>query len=250
MKSSAMTAGAPHGLGRVRAALTSLPGVLLVVVVLTVLCRIETTTAPWAPYFLAYGTLALLIPLVVGMAPIRATKRAGKALWKLTAAVATVAILIDSGVFTLAYDAVLQHVGLYQPFYSISAATNLMVETVATRQHVSPIAAMGIFGVITLLWAPVVEELFYRGYVYGSLKRHLPLAAAWGISVLAFGLRHVIHFFYLWPQVSVAGMVWACSMLIFGSLMTWLYERTGGLGPSMVVHLLVNMAGILAAPLP
>ncbi|MEN9436847.1 MAG: hypothetical protein RIR09_1502, partial [Pseudomonadota bacterium] len=47
-----------------------------------------------------------------------------------------------------------------------------------------------------------------------------------------------------------AGMVWACSMLIFGSLMTWLYERTGGLGPSMVVHLLVNMAGILAAPLP
>jgi membrane protease YdiL (CAAX protease family) len=245
-----VNAAEPQALHRVRAALTSLPGVLLVVVALTVLCRVETTNAPWSPYFFAFGALALLVPLVVGVAPIRATKIAGKALWKLTAATAAVAILIDSGVFVLAYDAVLQHLGLYQPFYSISSATNLMVETVAQRQHLSATAAMGIFGVMVLLWAPVAEELFYRGYVYGSLKRHLPLATAWGISVAVFGLRHVIHFFYLWPKPSVAGMVWAFSMLIFGSLMTWLYERTGGLGPSMVVHLLVNMAGVLAAPLP
>ncbi len=114
----------------------------------------------------------------------------------------------------------------------------------------SLMTAMGVFGMFVLLWAPIAEELFYRGYVYTSLKQHLPLAAAWGISVAAFGLRHVIHFYYLWPHLSVAGVVWACSMLIFGSLMTWLYERTGGLGPSMLVHLLVNLAGMLAAPLP
>ena len=175
---------------RLRAGLISLPGVLLVVALVTLLCRLETTLAPWSPYFFGYGA------------------------------------------------------------YSISGATNRMVDTVAQRQNLSQLAAMGIFGVLTLLWAPVAEEMFYRGYVYGSLKRHLPLAAAWAISVAAFGLRHTIHFYYLWPHLSVAGVVWACSMLVFGSLMTWLYERSGGLAPCMLVHLLVNIAGILAAPLP
>lgn len=223
---------------------------LLVVALLTLLCRIETTAAPWSPYFFGYGALALAIPLWLGCAPIRPLRLAGKPLWRVTAAVTLLAILIDSGIFTLGYDRLLLQLGLYQPFYSISNATNLMVDTVAQRQHMSPLAAMGVFGVLTLLWAPVVEELFYRGYVYSSLKRQLPLAAAWGISVAVFGLRHTIHFYYLWPHLSVAGAVWACSMLIFGSLMTWLFERTGGLGPSMLVHLLVNVAGILAAPMP
>lgn len=241
--------GAPL-IDRLRAALVSVPGVLLVAALLTLLCRIETTAAPWSPYFFGYGALALAIPLWLGRAPIKPLRLSGKPLWKVTAAVAVLAVAVDSGVFTLGYDRLLQYAGLYQPFYSISGASNLMVETVAQRQHVSAITAMGIFGVMVLLWAPVAEELFYRGYVYGSLKRHLPLAAAWGISVAVFGLRHAIHFFYLWPHLSVAGVVWVCSMLIFGSLMTWLYERTGGLGPSMVVHLLVNMAGILVAPLP
>lgn len=237
-------------LGNLKAFLTSVPGVLLTVALLTLLCRIETTQAPWAPYFFSYGALALLIPLLLGAAPIKPTRLAGKALWKLTAVVAMLAILIDSGVFTIGYDWLLQQTGHYQPFYSISGATNLLIETVAIRQHLSQITAMGIFGVMVLLWAPVAEELFYRGYVFGSLKQHLPLAAAWGISVAVFSLRHVIHFYYLWPNLSVAGVVWASSMLIFGSLMTWLYQRTGGLGPSMLVHLLVNLAGLLAAPMP
>lgn len=201
-------------LDRLRAGLTSVPGVLLVVALLTLLCRMETTAVPWSPYFFGYGALALAIPLWLGGAPIKPLRLTGKPLWRVTAAVAMLAIVIDSGIFTLGYDAVLQQLGLYQPFYSISGATNRMVETVVQRQHLSPFAAMGIFGVLTLLWAPVAEELFYRGYVYGSLKRHLPVAAAWGISVAAFGLRHTIHFFYLWPHLSVAGAVWAGSMLI------------------------------------
>jgi membrane protease YdiL (CAAX protease family) len=171
---------------RVRAALTSLPGVLLVVVLLTVLCRVETTAVPWSPYFIFYGLLALLIPLWLGSVPIRATRLSGKPLWRLTAMVAVLAISIDSGIFTIAYDSLLAHLGLAQPFYSISGATNLLIQTVSVRQQISLLAAMGIFGLFVLLWAPVAEELFYRGYVYTSLKQHLPLAAAWGISVAAF----------------------------------------------------------------
>lgn len=237
-------------LGNLKAFLTSVPSVLLTVALLTLLCRIETTAVPWSPYFVIYGLLALLIPLWLGVAPIRPTRLAGKALWRLTAVVAVLAISVDSGIFTISYDWLLGQLGLAQPFYSINGATNLLIQTVSVRQHMSLLTATGIFGLFVLLWAPVAEELFYRGYVFGSLKQHLPLAAAWGISVAVFGLRHVIHFYYLWPNLSVAGVVWASSMLIFGSLMTWLYERTGGLGPSMLVHLLVNLAGLLAAPMP
>ena len=240
----------PGFVQRLCAWLVSVPGVLFTLVAATVLCRIETTNAPWSPYFLSYGALALAVPLWLGIRPIRPARLSGKALWRITALVAVVAIGIDSGIFTIGYDWLLGRLGLYQPFYSISAATDLMVATVASREHLSPWLAEGIFGLLVLIWAPLAEELFYRGYVYGSLKQALPQAVAWAIAVGMFGLRHSLHFFYMWPHLSVAGSVWAFSMLIFGSLMTWLYERTGGLGPSMLVHLLVNLAGMLAAPLP
>lgn len=239
-----------HPGNSLRLAATSVPGVLVVVGLLMLLCGIETTAAPWAPYFFAYGALTLAIPLWLRVAPVQPARLVGKPLWRITAIVALLSIAVDSGIFTIGYDALLKHLGLYQPFNSISGASNLMVENVVQRQQLAPITAMGIFGAISLLWAPVAEELFYRGYVYGSLKRHLPMAWAWGLSVAAFGLRHTIHFFYLWPQLSVAGALWACSMFIFGSLMTWLYERTGSLAPCMWVHLMVNMAGLVAAPLP
>ena len=68
-----------------------------VVALLTLLCRIETTAVPWSPYFVIYGLLALLIPLWLGVAPIRPTRLAGKALWRLTAVVAVLALLKMAG---------------------------------------------------------------------------------------------------------------------------------------------------------
>lgn len=238
----------PLALG-LRAWLASAPGALLATLAISAVCALESTVAPWAPYFIFYGALAILIPSIAGLAPIRPPRLHGRPLWRLTAIVAVLAIAVDSGVFTIGYDLLLQWMGLTgQAFYSISGATALLVETVAHRTGLSPLAAQGIFGVFVLLWAPIGEELFYRGYLYGALKSRMPGAAAFVVAAACFSARHVLHFLYLWPTVSVAGLAWALGMLCFAGLMTYLYERTGGLGPSMAVHFMVNVAGLLAAP--
>lgn len=232
-----------------RSCLASTPGALLVTLAISTVCALESTVAPWAPYFVVYGALALLIPNLVGIAPIRPTRLHGRPLWRITAIVAVLAIAVDSGVFTLGYDLLLQRMGLGgQAFYSISGATARLVEMVAYRTGLSPLAAQGIFGVFVLLWAPIGEELFYRGYLYGALKSRMPGVAAFVIAAVCFSARHVPHFLYLWPTVSIAGLAWALGMLCFAGLMTWLYERTGGLGPSMAVHFMVNVTGLLVAP--
>jgi membrane protease YdiL (CAAX protease family) len=235
------------GLGGIHKFAKSVPGVLLIVCLLTLLCYIETTIAIWAPYFFVYAILTIAIPLWVGVKKLKSDRVYRKTNWVLIATVIALAVAIDSGCFIIGYDSLLKYLGKFQPYYSISGATNLMVETVAQKNQLSTLVVMGIFGAITLLWAPYAEELFYRGYVYENLKRHIPLIAAWIISVFFFSIRHTIHFFYLWPELSVAGSVWAFSMIIFGSIVTWLYERTGKLWPSMLVHLCVNFVGIMVA---
>lgn len=79
---------------------------------------------------------------------------------------------------------------------------------------------------------PVGEEIFFRGFVYGTLRR-------WGVvpavllSAVYFGAVHqqVVHFL----PITVLGIVLAL-----------LYERTGSLIPSMTVHGINNIVAILS----
>jgi membrane protease YdiL (CAAX protease family) len=77
--------------------------------------------------------------------------------------------------------------------------------------------------------APVCEELFFRGYLFGALRRHGLLVAA-GVTGLAFGLAHVLS--------SPIGFIVPLAGL--GVLLCLLYERTGSLYPCIALHALNN----------
>lgn len=80
--------------------------------------------------------------------------------------------------------------------------------------------------------APVVEETFFRGFLYGSLRNRLPVLWACLISGLLFG---AIHFQYpLSVRPVLAG---------FGIAMCLLYEWTGSLLPGIAVHSLLDASG-------
>jgi membrane protease YdiL (CAAX protease family) len=74
--------------------------------------------------------------------------------------------------------------------------------------------------------APVAEELFFRGILYGFLRRW-GVAAAIVLSTTLFGLAH--------PGVSPV-------QLIGGVVFAWAYEQEKSLMTPMVIHCLGNLA--------
>ena len=86
----------------------------------------------------------------------------------------------------------------------------------------------GLLAVDAVVWAPLFEEILFRGVLYATLRSRLrPVAAAVASAVL-FSAAH----FYSWPGFLVicwSGMVWAVA-----------YEKTRSIGPGIVAHALHN----------
>ncbi len=77
--------------------------------------------------------------------------------------------------------------------------------------------------------APVCEELFFRGFLFGALRRH-GLWAATLVTGLAFGAAHAAS--------SPIGFIVPLAAL--GMILCLLYERTGSLYPCIALHALNN----------
>ncbi|HEX3391529.1 MAG TPA: type II CAAX endopeptidase family protein [Solirubrobacteraceae bacterium] len=82
------------------------------------------------------------------------------------------------------------------------------------------------------LSAPVVEEIFFRGLLYRSLRNRLPFLSAALIAGAMFGLVHAGAY----PLVSLPAKAF------FGIVVYLLYERTGSLLPGIAVHSFVDAA--------
>lgn len=88
-----------------------------------------------------------------------------------------------------------------------------------------------LFVTIAIL-APAVEELLFRGLLQKSLSKHLPIAAAIGISAAIFGAMHLD--LYAFPALFVMGAV-------FG----YIYYRTGSLRVNIALHMINNGAALI-----
>ncbi|MDX6583779.1 MAG: protease family protein [Solirubrobacterales bacterium] len=88
-----------------------------------------------------------------------------------------------------------------------------------------------IAGFLIVVIAPISEEIFFRGFLFGGLRRAMPGAVA---AVLASGIWGLFH--YTGP--GTWGVV--VQITVFGLWLSWLYERTGSIYPTMAVHALNN----------
>jgi len=80
-----------------------------------------------------------------------------------------------------------------------------------------------------VLFAPVFEELAFRGLLFGVFRRRFQWGTAAMLSAALFALAHgygVIGFL----SVFWSGVIWA-----------WVYERTGSLWPCMIGHAVNNL---------
>ena len=125
------------------------------------------------------------------------------------------AVLGGSLAFSYFYAAVLSLVGWDFP-------PNLLEEI----QLEGP-AAIGGLAFVVVLWGPLAEEVFFRGFVFAGLMGRLGYVRALIITSLLFSLFHVE------PKLIVP-------IFVTGMLLAWVYHRTGSLWSPFLVHALQN----------
>ncbi len=79
------------------------------------------------------------------------------------------------------------------------------------------------------LIGPIIEEIFFRGFLYSALKKSLNVTAAMVITACIFSLLHT----------NVLGFV---PIVALGIFLAYLREKTGSLIPSIAVHIMHNAA--------
>ena len=91
--------------------------------------------------------------------------------------------------------------------------------------------ALVVLYLLLAVGAPIVEELFFRGFVQRALVRRLGPPAGIAVTAVVFGLTH-------FDVVAIPGLV------LFGVVLGVLVHRTGRLGPAIVAHVAFNAVAV------
>ncbi len=93
-----------------------------------------------------------------------------------------------------------------------------------------------LLGILSLGLAPIMEETFFRGFLFGGLRGRWGLLGAAFASGLLFALAHFTGLPSL-PLLPAIGMI--------GMLFAWAYYYTGSLFAPIGAHFLFNLAAFL-----
>jgi uncharacterized protein len=89
--------------------------------------------------------------------------------------------------------------------------------------------------------APFVEELFFRGFLFGVYRKRQPRWLAYFVSSLLFTVLHLEPNRMNVPQM--AGL--SVGIFLLALILAWLYEHTGSLFPGMLAHAINNATGLI-----
>jgi membrane protease YdiL (CAAX protease family) len=80
-----------------------------------------------------------------------------------------------------------------------------------------------------VIFGPLLEEIVFRGLLFGALRMSMPAVPAAAVSSIAFGVN---HFYSLPGFLGVTAFGFWCAMA---------REKTGSLVPGILVHMLTNL---------
>jgi membrane protease YdiL (CAAX protease family)/uncharacterized RDD family membrane protein YckC len=87
-----------------------------------------------------------------------------------------------------------------------------------------------IAGILIVLAAPVAEETFFRGFVFGGFRHRYSFLVAAVPSALLFGAIHA----------SAGSLAVVPPLAFLGFLLCWVYEETGSIYATIPLHMLNN----------
>jgi len=172
-----------------------------------------------AQFILGFGVLMLLPKLIQKMSWKNLAKLLGVFRWPR---------LSDIGLALLAFVAYFVSTAIVQalliefmPGYNVDEVQNVGFSTGIVGVELI------LAGIALVILAPVFEELIFRGYLFGSIRKYVPFwLTALVVSVL-FGLAH--------GQVNVGVDVFVLSIF-----MCTVRERTGTVWPTILMHMIKN----------
>ena len=88
----------------------------------------------------------------------------------------------------------------------------------------------------------LLEEYYWRWFVFARLSRLMPLAAAILISSMGFMAHHVILLGMYFGYGSMLTWFFSISVAVGGAVWAWLYQRSGSLLGPWLSHCLVDAA--------
>lgn len=123
---------------------------------------------------------------------------------------------------------------LYRVFHVFfHSRANLNDVTIAAQVNAAPRTT----ALIVIFLAPFVEEVLFRGLVFGCL-REKSAVVGYAVSALLFAFLHVWTFaLSSWDTSYFALML---QYLAPGLVFTWAYDRSGTLWTSILLHAIVN----------
>ena len=210
-------------------------GVVAVATLLTLVALAENTMAPWAPFHIVYAALATLLPLAWGTWSFGRLSTVRRSSWAL---VVFFPVALQAGVSLwrlLGVDSATM------PFFSLSAALPALYEAAGAHLGCSADRAQWLYLAFVTLWAGLGEELFYRGYMHGTLRRRIgPLRAA-AVSSAFFAIRHATQLALVKPYPAAAALSGVAFSFVAGLALAWLYDRCASLWPPVLAHYLFNL---------
>ena len=87
---------------------------------------------------------------------------------------------------------------------------------------------------LIVIAAPVSEEICFRGMLFGGLRQKLPRVAAALVAGIVFGGLHAL-----------TGVSAVPPLIVFGFILSLLYEKTGSVVPGIILHMLNNSVALL-----
>lgn len=124
-------------------------------------------------------------------------------------------------------------------FYFVTAIYGVLVQPEVEQDTVEALGGdSGTFGLIiaglmVIAVAPVVEEVFFRGFFYRALRTRLSIWIAAGIDGLVFGFIH-------YSGDGLEGLLILPPLALLGMVFCLVYERTGSLFPVIGMHAFNN----------
>ena len=118
-------------------------------------------------------------------------------------------------------------------FYAVIVQPDAEQETVEALGGDSGTFGLIIAGLMVIAVAPVVEEIFFRGFFYRALRSRFPIVLAALMDGLLFGF---IHFNF----EGADGLLILPPLALLGFIFCLVYEKTGSLYPVIGMHAFNN----------
>ena len=146
------------------------------------------------------------------------------------------ALLVGVAMFILYFTAV-------QPIPAVAEETPQKVyNRLQQFGHATPFGFLQLAAYICIVHS-LLEEYYWRWFVFGWMRRYMPAAGAIVLSSIAFMLHHIVILGVYFPgHFWTLAMPFSLCVAVGGGVWAWIYQRTGSLYAAWLSHGLIDAA--------